>query len=236
MAQPDFKIRTLPRGSEKKAAEASSAAPKRLPLAKIPRWIIYVGTSAIVALLGAFALPGAEFMAKPIARSTANKMTQTELASIQDPVSAKVSRHLQNSYLKEEVRRQAQALQNARVKDPSLSEETLVADDDDDRNYGVTFEQEDVSDKLYKDLNSRQPMSLDYLPEERINARLANNKWVNEHDRTERINFVRNFILSAYERGYEVEIDANLVVVGVKKINRKLSIDQVIDKMAKQGF
>jgi hypothetical protein len=58
---------------------------------------------------------------------------------------------------------------------------------------------------------------------------------MNEMERAEKIQFISNFIRSAYDRGYEVEIDANLVVVGVKKINHNkvLDINQVIDRLAK---
>ena len=70
---------------------------------------------------------------------------------------------------------------------------------------------------------------------DRISAKLANRKWMNEMERAERIQFISSFIRSAYDRGYEVDIDSNLVVVGVRPINRNrvLNIDQVIDRLAK---
>ncbi|MBX3020338.1 MAG: hypothetical protein KF799_01570 [Bdellovibrionales bacterium] len=230
--QPEIKIRALPRGNERKAAAKPVAKKKSQP-----RWIIYVGAGAFVALLSALALPGLkppQSVARNMTAAAPQKMQQTDLASVQSPINAKISRHLQDSHFKEEVMRRQLALENARLKDPSLSVDTVVVEDD-GRNYGVQLDQEDTADKLYRDLNYRQPVSTDFLPEERINAKLANNKWINEHERAERVNFVRNFILSAYERGYEVEIDANLVVVGVRKVNRRLSIDQIMDRMSKQG-
>ena len=104
---------------------------------------------------------------------------------------------------------------------------------------GVQIDSKTVSDKLYEELNDdRNPANNDVLPEDRINARLANRKWLNETEHKERVQFVTNFIRSAYERGYEVELDSNLVVVGVRKIDpsKKVDIDKVIKQvMARQG-
>lgn len=224
MAHEEIKIRALPRKNEKAAQAADLRRPAKP--AKAPRWIIYVGTMAIAALLAAFALPGSK---------TTQPVRQTELASVQDPVNMKVTRHLQDSYMKEEMLRQKLQLDNLKIKNPSLSEDSAFAVPD-DRSYGVQLDQENTAETLYRDLNYRQPVSVDYLPEDRINSRLATRKWINEHERTERINFVRQFILSMHERGFEVDIDANLVVVGVRRVERKVPIEQILDRLSKQGF
>ena len=56
------------------------------------------------------------------------------------------------------------------------------------------------------------------LPADKINGRLANRKWINQMERAEKIQFLTSFVRTAYEHGYEVEIDANLIVVGVKRV------------------
>lgn len=236
----DFKIRVLPRKNESKA-DAKGAADKARATApngkKQTRWIIYVGTASLVVLLSAFTVVNPWSSPAPSgAKAKLEKTQQTDLSSVQDPVSAKVSRHMQDLSLKQEIRRQQQRLDNLKFKDPSLAEDVAIFDDQ-DRSLGVQLDQEDTVDKVYRDLNYRRSPNTGNLPDDRISARLANRKWMNEHQREERINFVRNFIRSAYDRGYQVEIDKNLVVVGVKKITepRRVNIEQVIERMAKEG-
>lgn len=247
MAQEqEFKIRVLPRTGEKSAAQGAASAPakakaKESQAGKGQRWIVYVGTLSVIALAAAFALPAGQ-KAEPSRQAAAHtpqpQPQKLDLSSVQDPVNAKISRHMQDALMKEEIMRQRLELENMRLKDPDLAESpAMLSSEDETRTYGVQLDQEDVAGKVYRDLNYRNTPSTEYLPEERINARLATRKWLNEHERAERINFVRNFIRSAYERGIEVEIDQNLVVVGAKKVTtpRKVDIDKIIDRMARQG-
>jgi hypothetical protein len=227
--QQDFKIRVLPRKNEK--VQPAPAAPP-----KPPRWIIYVGTAAVVALVGAFTLPVGHPQKK--VRTSAAKSGQADLSSYQDPINMKVTRHLQDAQIKEEIMRRRQQLDGLRLRDPSRGDDEALLDDS-GTTYGVQMDTEDSVDKVYKDLNYRKSQSNnDFLPDERIGARLATRKWVNEQEKAERINFIRNFIRSAYDRGYAVQLDQNLVVVGVRKVTepKKVNIDQVIDNMAKQGL
>jgi hypothetical protein len=107
--------------------------------------------------------------------------------------------------------------------------------DVDTKGYGVSLDSDNSSERVFEDLDSNNQGYSDQLPADKINARLANRKWMHEMERTEKIQFISAFIRSAYDKGYEVEIDQNLVVVGVKKINQNklLNIDQVIDRLAK---
>lgn len=127
---------------------------------------------------------------------------------------------------------QAQQLENAKMKTRDLQADAYALDPA--ATYGVQFDQEDTADRVYEDLNLNSKTFTEQTPDEKINARLANRRWVNELEKRERITFVKNFIKSAYDRGYEVEINENLVVVGVKRVSqtKKLNIDQIMDKIA----
>lgn len=224
MAQgPDIKIRALPRGSEKKTQTKTPAA----PTARTPRYVVYVGAAATL-LLSALLL--AKTFNKP------QTVVRAAAANQEDPANALVNRHLRDLEMKQEMRRQKQKLDALAMKDPSVTDDTAILSDP-EKSYGVSLDSDKTIDVLYRDLNYRKPTAYDQTPEERISARLANRKWIREHERAERVNFVRNFIRSAYERGYQVEIDQNLVVVGVKKITepKKVNIEQIIDRMARQS-
>lgn len=217
------KIRTIPRKNEK--AKAKETATDAKPSA--PRWIIYVGVTSVILLMATLFLD-----LRPPA-----KVQKTEMASVRNAENEKVSRLLQESYMHRQLMVQAQQIENMKMKNQDLKAEDYALDPN--RTYGVQFDQEDSADRVYEDLNDRANVDFERTPAEEISARLANRRWVNELERRERVTFVKNFVRSAYERGYEVQLDQNLVVVGVRKIteNRKINIDQLIDKLAaQQGY
>jgi hypothetical protein len=128
-------------------------------------------------------------------------------------------------------------MENLRVSGTLDADE--FANDEDSRNIGVQFDQEDTASQVYADLNEdSEDNYANETPDDKINSRLATRRWVNELERAERIAFVRNYIRKAYEKGYEVQLDNNLVVVSVKKINKteKVNIEQVLDKLAQKGL
>lgn len=230
-AQPqasEIKIRTLPRSAGKNTSEDKKSQGK----AFLPRWIIYLGSLSLILLVSSFVLPQ-HFKAKSKGKPAVTH--QTDMSSI--ATSTNVSRHLQESLMKAQVMRTQQTLDNMNAPVVGKDLTGMMLEENPDRTYGVQLDSEDTADRLFKDLNERNEQNnYENLPDDRINARLANRRWLNQAEREERINFIRQFIRSAYDRGYQVEIDQNLVVVGVKKITeQKVSIDQVIDRMAQQG-
>lgn len=220
-----IKIRALPRKNEKKP-ETVPAETKPAP----PRWIIYVGTLSV--LLFAMAILWDAQPKKTMTASASKKVQQTEMASTAARQNASVTRHMQESVMHQQMMVQAQQLENAKMKTRDLQADAYALDTK--GNFGVQFDQEDTADRVYEDLNLNSKSYAEQTPDEKINARLANRRWVNELEKRERITFVKNFIKSAYDRGYEVEINENLVVVGVKRVSqtKKLNIDQIMDKIA----
>ena len=211
-----IKIRTLPRQNEKKKDSKVEVKTKS------PRWIIYVGTVSSL------------FLAALILMDQPQKqpVQQSEMSSVTSRQNASVSKHLQDSYMQQQMLKQARQIENAKAKVGNLEPDTFATDSS--ATFGVQFDQDEAAARVYEDLNINEKSYSDVTPDDKISARLANRKWMNELDRRERVVFVRNFIKSAYNRGYEVEIDANLVVVGVKKITqaRKVDINQIMDKLA----
>lgn len=234
MAQDDgYQIRTLPRSGDKKKQQAAT----QKPAPTTPRWIIYVGTTSAVAL-------AALFLAQAVQTKNllhpAKQVQQHDFASKAQPkANDLVAKHMQDAKMKREMMVKARQMDYlaAKANNLDLDAEEGINDVDQSRTYGLQFDQEDTAERVYEDLHGPKAAYAETLPEDKINARLANRRWVNEFEKAERIQFIKNFIRSAYERGYEVEIDSNLVVVGVKKITeqKKLNIDQIIDKIAKQG-
>jgi hypothetical protein len=232
--ESSIKIRTLPRANE----GAKQQKPKPQPA---PRWIIYVGTTALALLVGAQVYPRLQKQA--VVRTPTSASQQPGQANAAHPARSydSVNRHLQESAAKTEMLARVREMENRSAQDANLDmpdEDYTAANDSEHLGQGVTFDSENTAERLYADLNEDAVTGYaDTLPGDKINARLANRRWVNELERAERVQFVRNYIRAAAEKGYEVQIDQNLVVVGVRKIQKtnKLSIDQVLQNVAQKG-
>ncbi len=222
-----IKIRTLPRKNEKAKEEAPKSPSATKPAA--PRWIIYLGTSSCLLLAGVLFFDAPK---SPGQVASAKQVQQTEMASVTKRQNDTVSRHLQESHMHRQLMVQAQMLENSKAKTKNLEADDFALDTK--QTFGVQFDQDDTTDRVFEDLNVNAKSFSESTPDEKINARLANRRWVNEYERRERITFIRNYIKSAYDRGFEVEINENLVVVGVRRITepKKLNIDQILNKMA----
>lgn len=222
----DIKIRTLPRKDEGRRPD--DAPPSKRPrLPKTSYWQIASVATIVLVLLGYVMLPDAA----PPARELSSQQP------LRDPMVKRLSGYVDEVRFKEEALRQRRELENMRLRASGQALDLEASAPEVPRPLGVTMDSENVADRLYGQLNDRPTLNVDSLPESRINARLEKNKWVNELDRQERVQFIRNFIKSAYDRGYEVQLDQNLVVVGVRPIqNRTVSLDQAIDRVTKQGL
>lgn len=232
MSNEEIKIRALPRGTEKSEKPEDK---KKDTAKKAPRWIIYVSTTSAFLLL-AVAFHGPHRAKRMAARAKG----KVDLASAEPKTTDTVTRHLQEAEIKREIMQREAELQNEPFNQQikGMASEDEIATLPENRNFGVHLDSDDSADRVFDDLNVNSQGYDDRLPADKINARLANRQWANEEERRERIEFIGNFIRSAYERGYELEIDQNLVVVGVHRIPRdkKININQVIDRLAKQGI
>jgi len=236
----DIKVRVLPRSNSRAnlgAARPLSVAPVQVNGNWSHKWLAYL--SAIVAFYFCYSV---------LQRIVSEPSVEDRTAQTRDPSSSSrqranqsVTRHLQSSFIKEHAQRMRAENENLQTRDPYL-EEAEGSQFEGATGYGLDLEQDDSAERLYRELNSvssgNRAGTFDQMPDQRINARLANRRWLNDLERAERINFVRNFIRSAYERGYQVDLDSNLVVVGVRRIqnNQKVSIDQILERLSKQGF
>lgn len=225
MSEP-IKIRTIPRSNEKPAEEAQAVvqAPSNRPKALA---IVMVASAVALGLFGFW-------QGRKAGAERAPQMVNSNQAT--DPVTASVHKHMYDTHLMEEMNRRKILIENQKTLSKRSADEYAMLPDT-DRNFGVQLDQENTLERIYQDLNLDKTKYGAENIEDRINSRLANRKWLNEMERAERINFVRNFIRQAYDRGWEVQIDANLVVTGVRRIvePKQVNIDQVLDRIAKQG-
>ncbi|MGZ3723293.1 MAG: hypothetical protein ACXVA9_10200 [Bdellovibrionales bacterium] len=233
----EIKIKALPRSNEGAQAKKPDGTEKP-KVAKPPRYIIYVGIAALA--LGAFTFfSNGPKSSKTIQAEKAKSKAagKADLASTTTRINESVTRHLQDAEIQHEMMKRTRELENAPFKNAinEGDDDLLALLPDENKSFGVQLDSDGAAERVYEDLNGEPTTYSDTLPADKINARIANRKWMNEMERTEKINFISTFIRSAYDRGYEVEIDQNLVVVGVKRINKNkiLDINQVIDRLAK---
>lgn len=223
--QTEFKIRALPRSNNKTAASKSSRDT-----------VLYIALGiCVLALLSLHDFSPKVTSAKTSAKVKSGQMDLSSKDSNAARINQEVTHHLQDAEIKREMMMRSREVENEQfksaVKEPNLDEiETLP----DPKEYGVRFDNDESMDRVYEDTHPDSGRDLATLPADKINAHMANRKWMNEMERAEKIQFLSAFIRSAYEHGYEVEIDSNLVVVGVKRVqNHSLNINQVIDRLAK---
>lgn len=228
MSQEDIKIRVVPRSNERpKRARVEQPVVEK----QASKWIYVMGTLA--AGLWIFLMIPTQTPSVPAAeKRTISSLEPKEEAHTR--ISASVERHLRESVLREEMIKRRLQIENSHMPTEIASPEVSL----EAQRPEPLMAQEKTHEQVFKDLDLNSQSYSDRSPDDRINARLANRKWLNEVERSERINFVRNFIRSAYDRGYEVTLNENLVVVGVRKIkkDRAVTIDQIMDRMAKQGL
>ena len=231
----EFKIRVLPRGDEKSTPIAPVVpSPKsELPVAgespdsSSSKTLIYVAGVSLAVLGALLWLP----------QEPAAPTKTRQLSSTSDRINAGVNKHLQEAELKREMMIHQSEIENFKFKDaadnsPSHPEIWTAPED---RILGVDLESDKSAEEVFEDLNESKIVFNDNSPQDRINARLATRQWVNQTERAERIAFLANFIRSAYDQGYELQINQDLIVTGVKKVNRNrpVNINQVIDRLAK---
>ncbi len=234
MSGPDIKIKTLPRPNEK-AAPALNFAPKRArggAAKKRYTWILTGLSAAILAIAGLSYYQSSKASKRSPVKA---KPRQTAVARH----GASITKDMHDTKVAELMLKRRTQLENQRtIGARGGAEAYILSAPDDGRSLGVQMDQENSAEKVYEDLYGEKAVFADGLPEEKISNRLANRKWLNEMERAERINFVKNFIRQAYDRGYEVQLDQNLVVIGVKKITspKSVNIDEVLNRLAKQGY
>ncbi len=210
---------------------------------RFPRRMLFAGAASLVALLAMFALPAPKH-APALTRTaphTAPVAGKAELASTTPAAdqNGNVDRYAQDTKLKQQMMMRKSEVENMQFRS-ALTHEPSAEDyltlPDPEKNLGVTMDTENSAERVYDDLHEANVAESD-LPADRINSGIVNRKWMGELERRERVTFITNFIKAARDQGLEVEIDQNLVVVGVHKINetRKLDINQVMDRLARQG-
>lgn len=224
MSQDGFKIRTLPRSSEPKASPPSPARSAK------SIWKLLIGGALALALVALWQLT--ETKPEP-----ARAKQAPQAFVLPNPSEDRVNRHLQELAAKKEMNAMAIKLENDQfISEAGSRPAEEVWDQPKDRVYGLQLDQEDAAEKVYQDLHHNKSEYSEMLPEDRINARLANAKWIAEMEREEQKQFIANFIRQAREAGYEITLNDQLVVVKVVKVsgNRKVSIDKILDQLARR--
>lgn len=237
MSEEEVKIHMVPRAKKEAGRKKNSrkdSSGESAPNAH--RWIIYVCVMAAVA--AALVLIHLDPPSKSAGVQHAHKdMSSTSGGALNDAI----NRHLQDAQIKRQIMMQTRAIENMRFKDAAAdpdNEEALAYALPDTEDYGVHMETDNTAERIYEDLHGEDAKPGEMLPVDKINARLADRKWLNETEREERIAFIANLIRGAYERGYELQFDQDLVVTGVRKLNKPkiVSISQVMDRLTKQGY
>lgn len=246
MGQPNkpIQIRVLPRANEKDSPPqqpkpAPGARPSKMDIAK-QRWMrpkspmlrtyLIVGGAVAVTFFILFSDP------QPVEKTRASAAKTTVRLDDNSP-EALVNRYLQDAEARREMAMKNRELENKITAQP-LGNDAAVRPQNDDRQLGVSLDQENTAEKVYKDLYGQDGNHGPISPADRISQRLQQDQWLAQTQTQERKQYVQNFIKEAYDAGYAIDLDENLVVVRVKKVTSrpKESLDKVLENLARKGF
>lgn len=224
-----IQIKTLPRSNEAAGQKAVPQPPA--PGSREGRWLALFGIASLafsIGLIGVWWHSRTQWINEQ-SRQIANTAEH-------DPVAATINRHMYNTHLKEEMMKRKLMIENQQMLAQRKTQNQYVLPEI-NPSYGVQMDQENSAEKVYQDLTGNSQSIRGVNIEEKVNTLLANRKWMNELERAERLTFVRNFIREAYNRGWEVQLDQNLVVTGVRRITtpQQVNIEQVLNRLAQKG-
>lgn len=226
----DIQFRVLPRTNE--APKGASKKERPAPVAK---------KIAVNPMLRTYAVVGiaimATFYALFLDSQPAMKTVPPENKTVQDDGSPEA---LVNRYLQEADARHHMAAKNSELEN-KISSRPLGPDaaviPENDRQLGVSLEQENSADKIYNEIYGNGEKAAP-SPEDRINMKLKEDQWMAATEKQERKQYIQNFLREAYDAGYAIDLDENLVVVRVKKVTSrpKESLDKVLENLARKGY
>lgn len=150
---------------------------------------------------------------------------------------ARVNQFLNEAKMQQRMAMQSRELENKISSKPLGGGDMIIPDSK--RPLGVTMDQEGAAEKVYQDIygpenKNRAPQT----PEERINMRIEEERWMSQLERQERKQYVETFLKEAYDAGYAIDLDENLVVVRVRKVTSRPSqtLDQVLENLSRKGY
>lgn len=131
---------------------------------------------------------------------------------------------LQDTARTKELRALQVKIENAETA-PALDNESaaLASLVDRDRKYGVDLVQEKHIENVADDTKKPDGMDLSDLPDEKVNLALLHRKWLSDYDKRLNKQYVEAFIANARDAGYNVLLNDNLEVVGVKRIPQSVT-------------
>jgi hypothetical protein len=239
-----IQFRTLPRSNEKEsslktksspgtaASKAEVIAQKRWAKPKNPmlRNYLIVGAALIAAFAILFNDP------RPVEKASASKANKVKVRPDDNSPEALVNRYLQDADARREMAMKNRELENRASARPLGADAAVIPEND--RQLGVTLDQENSAEKVYKDLYGHQDNHGPVSPEDRISMRLQEDQWLAQTEKQERKQYIQNFLKEAYDAGYAIDLDENLVVVRVKKVTSrpKESLDKVLENLARKGY
>lgn len=226
-ASDGIQIKTLPRPSDKPAAAGPQAASAHSSESRLFAIFGFVSLAFAIGLVGVWWHSRTEWI-----KSQSRQIANTAV----DPETASINRSMYNTHMKEEMMKRRLLIENQQTWESRKDHSSYVLPEI-SNNYGVQMDQENSAERVYKDLYGDTQKINGVNLDDKVNSLLANRKWLNELDRAERVTFIRNFIRAAYDRGWEVQLDQNLVVTGVRRITepKQVNIEQVLNKLAQKG-
>jgi hypothetical protein len=229
MSQPNkpIQFKVLPRSNEKAASQRKPKTLLSFLATPMGRNYAIVAVAVVVVSYFLFSDPQPVGNLKEVPNKAVQNMTPEDL----------VNRYLQDADARHNMEKKNSEMEN-KAGAHTLGPDAAVMPPENDRNLGVSLEQENSGEKVYKELYGNQQDRGTITPEDRINMRLKEEQWMAVAERQERKQYIQNFLKDAYDSGYQIDLDENLVVVRVKKVTSrpKQTLDKVLENLARKGY
>ncbi len=231
-----IRIRTLPRSNEKKTAmdtseKSAKRAAKKAQLKHLSRTYVVVGVTTALT----FAILFWDSPENHVSAIVKSDMGTTRRGG--ETPEDMVNTFLKESQIQRKMEMHNRELENKVTTKPLGKEDQIV--EESDRTPGVSLEMENREQKVYEDIygpegKNRGPTS----PDDRIKMRIEQEQWLSQTQKQERKVYIQNFLKEAYDAGYAIELDDNLVVTRVRKVTSKPSqtLDKVLENLARKGY
>lgn len=228
-----IKIKTLPRSNEAPPPKAK-VSPASESKDRDPATVIGLAFFALAVGLVVLSLH----------LSNTQTAGQKQLASVnpEKVLNDKINTYLQETARRREIEKMDLELEKDKVKSefaPGAPQAYAPVPNPSSKPLGVYLDQEDPASEVYKDLYGRNSgAGRPILPEDRINMRIEQRKWINQLQISERKQFIKNFLARARAAGYDLELNDDLVVVKVKRLTNhpRIPLDKVLERLNQQGL
>lgn len=168
---------------------------------------------------------------QPIIKGKASLASKNRNSEAKKALERIIEENLKKADAEQSIHRERVLIEN-NITSSTAEEEKSTSDD-----YNpLTLDQEESTNKVMQDIQGDRttPNARSLTPDQRVNKKLERDEFVRDYDERLQEEYTRQFLENASESGYEVQLNEDLEVIGIRRNKRPaLRIPQSEQKNAK---